>query len=135
MFSEWVETVESRLTAPLDDFISSPSASLADLQKQEAGLDVRLEDAVPHDARGAAREGMLEFDHLAGMQAAMIVRGAEAAPAVVYQVTPQHAMHGVGETQCDAAGGGVALLDAAIGPFKRRRIDALIPFHRVSTFG
>ncbi len=88
-------------------------ARLADYEK--AGLNFIARDAVPHDAGLAHRHGVLEIDHLSGVQRHIGVDGAESASAVIHQLSSDLLRRRILEGELERASARVASFGAAIG--------------------
>ena len=79
---------------------------------EESGLYAVVGDAVPHHTGFPARDGMLERDHLTGVQRRIFVNGAKSALAVIEQAAHDLLRRGVVKRECQGSLPAVA----AFGP-------------------
>ena len=86
-----------------------PRSSLFD--DQETGFDAIVRDPVPHHARVAHCDGVLELDLLPGVQRSISMHGAESALAVIQQPAVDFLRRGIVEGEFERAAGGVRRSD------------------------
>jgi hypothetical protein len=102
-------------SAMLDPAVQRLGICAALLNNEEASLDAIIGDAVPHDARFAACDGVLEGDHLAGVEGGVPVDGAESALAVVQQVANDLLRGGIVEGQFQRSLAAIPAFGPALG--------------------
>ena len=68
---------------------------------EKSGFHAIIGDAVPHHSRLASSNGMLERDHLAGVQRGIRVNGAESALAVIQQAANDFLRRGIVERKLE----------------------------------
>jgi hypothetical protein len=91
------------------------AAEEALLNHKESGFHAVVGDAIPHDARFPAGDGVLERDHLAGVQRGIFVNGAKSALAVIQQAADDFLRRGIVERKCKGTLASVTAFGPAIG--------------------
>ena len=85
------------------------------LNYQEPGFDAVIGDAVPHHPGFTPGDGVLERDHLAGVERGILVYGAESALAVIQQAANDFLRRGIVKRKCEGTLAAITAFGAAIG--------------------
>lgn len=85
------------------------------LDYEEAGLHAIVGDAVPHHARLAPGNGMLESDYLTGVQRGILMHGTESAFAVIQQAANDFLRRGIVERKFERPLAAITAFGPAIG--------------------
>jgi hypothetical protein len=81
---------------------------------EKSGLHAIVRYTIPHDARFTAGNGMLEGDHLTGVQCGVSMNGAKSVFAIVHQAAHDFLWRRIIEREGERAFPLVAVLGAAI---------------------
>jgi hypothetical protein len=85
------------------------------LNNQESALHLVIGDAIPHHTRFPSSNGMLERDHLPGVQRRILMHGAKSALAVVQQAADDFLRRGIVERKSEGTLAAITALCSAIG--------------------